>query len=260
MCSELRSWSASLVVAPAVQGQLRQVGDRRRLVRDADHQDAHPLVPLFMPCVVSSILRCSWKARIWSSWPRSTLRTLTPFGHDENGRCKVEDAGDSQIHEAVSNGLSGLGRGRDDRDGRARPGHHVLQLDQVGDGQAMDPLADQLRGRIDQPDHPEAAAVEAAVVGQRGAQVAQPDDDHRPVVGRAHLAADLAEQVLHVVADPPGAVRAEMGQVLAQLGGVDPGRLGERATAHGVDLLLSRAAARLGGTSGAGRRWRPVSP
>ena len=52
---------------PRVESELPQLGNRCRLVRDADHQDAHPLVPLFMLCVVSSILRCSWKARIWSS-------------------------------------------------------------------------------------------------------------------------------------------------------------------------------------------------
>ena len=65
------------------------------------------------------------------------------------------------------------------------------------------------------------------VVGEGLAQVADADDDDRPVVGEAELAAHLEQQVLDVVADAPGAVGAEVGEVLAHLGGVDAGQLGQ---------------------------------
>ena len=44
---------------------------------------------------------------------------------------------------------------------------------------------------------------------------------------RPELAAHLEEQVLDVVADAAGAVGAEVREVLADLGGVDPGQLGQ---------------------------------
>ena len=59
-------------------------------------------------------------------------------------------------------------------------------------------------------------------------------------MSRAHHAADLEPQVLHVVADAAGAVRAQIGEILAELGRVDPGGLGERTAADGVDLLLGQ--------------------
>ena len=55
-------------------------------------------------------------------------------------------------------------------------------------------------------DDPEAAAAEAGVVGEGVAEVADPDDDHRPVLGDTDLAGDLVAEVLHVVADTAGAV------------------------------------------------------
>jgi hypothetical protein len=59
------------------------------------------------------------------------------------------------------------------------------------------------------------------------AEVPDADDDDRPVLGEPDLAGDLVTQVVDVIADPAGAVGAELGQVLAQLGRVDPCRLGE---------------------------------
>ena len=72
-----------------------------------------------------------------------------------------------------------------------------------------------------------AALAEAAVAGERLAEVAGADDDDRPVVVEAELAAELVDQVLDVVADPAHAVGAEVAEVLAHLGGVDAGEVGE---------------------------------
>ena len=73
----------------------------------------------------------------------------------------------------------------------------------------------------------EAAVAEAAVVGEGLAEVAEPDDGDRPVLGEAELAAHLEEEVLDVVAHAAGAVGPEVGEVLAHLGGVHAGQLGE---------------------------------
>ena len=94
--------------------------------------------------------------------------------------------------------------------------------DDPGDG-----LAVPLVVGVEQGDDTEAAAAEAGVVGERVTEVADPDDDDRPVTGGAHLAGDLEAQVVHVVPDAAGAVATEVGEVLAQLGAVDAGRGGE---------------------------------
>src|SRR5262249_31707982 len=56
------------------------------------------------------------------------------------------------------------------------------------------------------------------------AEVARANDDHGPVLGEPELPGDLVHQVLHVIADAPGSVGTQMREVLAQLGGVHPGR------------------------------------
>jgi hypothetical protein len=104
----------------------------------------------------------------------------------------------------------------------------------VLDGEVADLLADLALVRLQQRDHSEAPLREALVVGQRVAEVADPDDRHRPVLLEPKLAPDLVDQVLDVVADPTGAVGAEIRQILANLGGIDAGRLGELLGGHRV--------------------------
>ena len=98
----------------------------------------------------------------------------------------------------------------------------------------------------------EAAGAEAAVVGERLAEVADADDHDRPVVGEAELAADLVQQVLDVVADAPGAVGAEVGEVLADLGRVDAGQLGQplRRDRRRLRPRPARAGAQVDGQAG----------
>ena len=103
-------------------------------------------------------------------------------------------------------------------------GDHALQLVEPADPQAAHVVADPARVAVEQRDDPEAPRGEAGVVGERLAEVADADDDDGEVLGDADLAGDLVAEVLHVVADSPGAVGAEVGQVLAQLGAVDAGR------------------------------------
>ena len=55
---------------------------------------------------------------------------------------------------------------------------------------------------------------------------------------RPELAGDLVQQVLDVVADAPGPVGTQVGEVLAHLGRVDARQLGEALRGDGADLLV----------------------
>ena len=105
--------------------------------------------------------------------------------------------------------------------------------------------ADHVRVGVEQRGDREAPLAEAAVVGEGLAEVAEPDDGDRPVLGEAELAAHLEEEVLDVVAHAAGAVGPEVGEVLAHLGGVHAGQLGEPLGADGGEpgvLALEQAA------------------
>ena len=65
-----------------------------------------------------------------------------------------------------------------------------------------------------------------------------PDDRDRPVVGEPELAGDLVEQVVDVVPHAPGAVRPEVGEVLAHLRGVDARELRQPLRRDRADLLI----------------------
>ena len=116
----------------------------------------------------------------------------------------------------------------------------LLEVVEGADVDARDDLVVAFRVGVEQRDDPEAAAAEAGVVGQRVAEVADADDDDRPVLGHADLAGDLVAQVVDVVADPAGAVAAEVGEVLAQLGAVDARGGGELLAGAGGGALLGQ--------------------
>ena len=83
-----------------------------------------------------------------------------------------------------------------------------------------------------------AMAISSSACRERVAEVSHPDDGHWPVLGEAELARDLAHEELDVVADAPGAVGPEVGEVLAHLGRVDASELGELLGGHGPPLVL----------------------
>ena len=70
------------------------------------------------------------------------------------------------------------------------------------------------------------------MVGKRPSEVAHAAHDHGPDVGDAERLTDLEPQEGGVVADAAGAVGAEVRQVLADLGGVDTGEIGEFVGRH----------------------------
>ena len=91
------------------------------------------------------------------------------------------------------------------------------------------PMTDADLGSVDIDDagDGEASIAEPAVAREGLTEVAGADDHDGPVVGEAELAADLVDQVLDLVADATGAVRAEIAEILADLGRVDTREVGE---------------------------------
>ena len=84
-----------------------------------------------------------------------------------------------------------------------------------------------------------AALAEPAVAGEGLAEVAGADDDDRPVVGEAELAADLVHEIGDLVADAARAVAAEVAEVFANLGGVDTAEFGETLGRDAVDAFVA---------------------
>jgi hypothetical protein len=96
-----------------------------------------------------------------------------------------------------------------------------------------------LRGvGVDERRHREPAIAEAAVVREGLPEVADADDDDRPVLGETELATHLEQQVLDVVPDAASPVGAEVREVLAHLGRVDAGQLGQPLRRDGAGLVV----------------------
>ena len=92
---------------------------------------------------------------------------------------------------------------------------------------------------VDDAGDGKAALAETAVAGEGLAEVAGADDDDRPVVGEAELAADLVDEIRDLVADAARAVAAEVAQVLANLRGVDAAQFGEPLGRDAVDAFVA---------------------
>ena len=91
---------------------------------------------------------------------------------------------------------------------------------------------------VDEGRHPVAPGPEAPIVGEGPPEVPQPHDDHRPVLGEAQLASDLVQELLDVVPHAPGSIGTQIREVLAHLGRVDAGQLGQPVGGDGGDLAL----------------------
>ena len=90
-------------------------------------------------------------------------------------------------------------------------------------------------GAVEHRDDLEAFAAEARVVGQRQAEVAGAEHRHPQLAVEAEDLAQVQLQILDVVADAAHAELAEVGQVLADLGGVQVELLGQRLRRDGLD-------------------------
>ena len=155
------------------------------------------------------------------------LAHVDPVRHREHAGREVEDAGHAGGDQLVGDRLRGGGRGGDHPDRDRLLGRDRQQLVDVPDDQAVDLLAHPGRIGVEEGGDPEPAAGEAGVAGQGVTEITDADQRDRAALGEPEDVLDLVDQQGDVVADAAGAVRAEVGQVLAQLGRVDPGRGGQ---------------------------------
>ncbi len=153
-------------------------------------------------------------------------------GHSQHCGRKVEDRGDAAVHHLFGHLLgSAPGRGNH-TDDRVELRNDAGQIDRWTDRYAADFLAALRRVSVEQCGDSEAAGAEPTVCSQRASKVADTDNDDRPVLREAELAADLVEQVLDVVADSPRSVRTQIAEILANLGRVHRCQFGEGHRRH----------------------------
>src|SRR5436190_12064005 len=162
------------------------------------------------------------------------LAYVHPVGNYEYTRGEVQDAGDAGLDEPVGDALGRVRRGGDHRDGDLFGGDDVGQVLGVPDDKAVDPLADAPPVGVEQRGDAEPPGAEPGVPGQRVPEVADTHERDPAPLGEPEDVLDLPDEQGHVVAHAPRAVRAQVRQVLAQLGGVHPGRGGQLFAGHGV--------------------------
>ena len=194
-----------------------------------------------LPPMRPELLRCSWKDRICSSIARSTLRTSTPSGTASTVGAKLrmlvtpQSTSWSQTAWAACAGVA------------------MTPI-------AMSELADHLGQLVDVPDHAARRSSRRSASGSASSSAAMrkprvvkppypasawprfptPTRRDREPAGQPEGVLDPLDQHGHVVADAAGPVRAEVGQVLAQVRRVDPGGGGQLLGRHGDHALLGQ--------------------
>ena len=117
----------------------------------------------------------------------------------------------------------------DDGDGDPFLAHHAPEGADVVDGHAAArPLADLLALAVEQRGNLEPFGAEAGVVGQRQPEVAGAHDRDPDAAVEAEDLPQVRAQLLDVVADAADAELAEIGEILANLRGVQVELLGQR--------------------------------
>src|SRR5271156_4737115 len=105
------------------------------------------------------------------------------------------------------------------------------------DADPRDGFTDRARFDIEEPDNPEPARHETGRARQGMPEMAHPGHDDGTLPIETELSLDLAEQIVDVIARAPRTVRAEMGQVLADLCSVHTGGIGELSGGDGGDTV-----------------------
>src|SRR5882757_3316000 len=168
------------------------------------------------------------------------LAHLDVVGNLEHDGCEVQDALHARGYQTVADPLRGGWR-RGDHPYRHLPlGAHPGDVVDVADQDSSDRHADQVLVHVEQRRHRETPAGEARVVGQGVTKVTDPDHADGVLPGESEDSLDLADEDFHLVSDAARAVRADVGQVLAQLGRVDPGGGGQLLAGDGRHVLLGQ--------------------
>src|SRR5690606_10151407 len=141
--------------------------------------------------------------------------------HRQRARREVQDGPDAGAGHLVDDLLGRRGRHRDDGDADALGPHDLLQLPDVVNGHAAArDVPDLLVEHVEERDDLEAFLPEARVIRQGEAQVPGAHDRDLQLAVEAEDLAQVAAEVLDVVAHAAHAELAEVRQILADLRGV----------------------------------------
>src|SRR5262245_21605711 len=138
----------------------------------------------------------------------------------------------------VGDGLRGLGRHGDDGDLDATRLELARQIPAGQDRHAPDVAADLGRILVEDRGDPEALAREPLVVEERGAEVAEAHQRHRPLAIEPEDLLELGLEAGDVVTDAAHAELAEVREVLPDLRGVEVEALGELLRGDGLHAVL----------------------
>lgn len=146
------------------------------------------------------------------------------FRNRQHGRGKVEDARDAFIDQLVGDGLSGNGRDREDGHTHTSIVDHASQMfhSVQWNGQRLVPGASDVG--IKSSHDFKTFLFESPIAEEGRPEIAHPDEDDRLQAVGAEQIGNHLRQLVHVVAETPGAELAEIGQVLAELGWLHSGR------------------------------------
>src|SRR5262245_29189929 len=148
---------------------------------------------------------------------------------------EVEDRLDARADDRVDDLLRGVGGHGEHRDVEAFALGEALELARVPDRHAAARVLPDLVARgVEQGDDVEAVVPEARVVREREAQVAGAEDHHLQLPVEAQDLAEVAPQILDVVAHAADPELAEMREILPDLRRVEAELLGEPARRHRV--------------------------
>ena len=156
--------------------------------------------------------------------------------HLQRAGREIQDRLDAGGHHLVEHVLRRFGRHGDHGDVDVLLAHDLLQLLQIVNRHAAPRLvADLGIGDVEHRHDLEAFALEARIVGQRQAEVAGAHHRDAQLAIEAEDLAQVALQVLDVIADAADAELAEVGEVLADLRRVEVELLGQRLRRDGLD-------------------------
>ncbi len=165
------------------------------------------------------------------------LANANAVRHREHDRGEVQNARNACAGEAIGGILCRCRRRRDHTDADLTRLHDLGEIVDMSNTNAADHAAHFRWVDIDHARDRKAALAEAAVSRKRLAEIACTNDDDRPIVRQTEFTADLIHQECNLVADASSAIAAEIGQVLANLGGVDAGEFGEALATDVLDLF-----------------------
>src|SRR5262245_17449666 len=160
------------------------------------------------------------------------------FGDFDSGGGKIQDRLDSGSDQLIGHGLSRFRRHGHDGDLDPPRLHLAAQVTARKDRRGVDLARDLARVLVEDRGDPESLAGKSLVVEQRRAEVAEPDQRHRPLAIEAEDALELGLEPRDVVADPAHAELAEVRQVLADLRRVQIEALGQLLRRDGLDAVL----------------------